>query len=146
MPRADDDLNRRVWQLFEAAGFQTKPSSTDAAEEQVPLPGRRPRTVDLSASDTSLGVKIIGENTVSRELRGSFSTRVHDMARLMSPAVAGAGLLVFTKYEVQPSDRDFARENRIQVWEEQELRYYERLVEAIGEHARYGTTVAASSR
>jgi DGQHR domain-containing protein len=132
-----DALNFRVWRLFDRAGFQTQPNAVDVAEESVTLPSGKNRTVDLSARLPDLRVKIIGENTVSRKLPESFSTYIHDMASIMSSAKANAGLLVYTKYKPDPSDVELAEQKRIKVWDEERLRYYEAVVEALGQYAKY---------
>ncbi len=134
---AGKKLNKRVWQLFENAGFQTAPNSANPAEEKIVLSAGKPRTVDLSATIPSLGVKIIGENTTSKTLAGSFTTEVNDLKTLMNPYRANAGLLVYTRFEPSESDRRYAEGNHIKVWEDRDLRYYEKLVETIGKYARY---------
>jgi hypothetical protein len=53
-------LNERIWKLFEKAGFETKPSSTDPHEETVILSEGKKRTIDLSATVKGLDIKIIG--------------------------------------------------------------------------------------
>ncbi len=137
MVDAGAKLNKRVWKTFEGAGFQTKPNSGDTTEEDVFLPGGRKRTVDLSASIPLIGVKIIGENTTKRRLPGSFTRSVHDIKELMAASSAGAGLLVFTQFEPPEADREYAEKSKVVVWGEAELRYYEKLVDTIGEYAKY---------
>ena len=137
MVDAGKKLNKRVWSLFENAGFQTAPNSANPSEELIMLSPGKQRTVDLSATIPSLGVKIIGENTTSRNLPGSFTTDVNDLKALMGPCNADAGLLVYTQFEPTESDRRYAERNQIRVWEDRELRYYEKLVDTIREYARY---------
>jgi len=44
------ELNRRVWTLFEKAGFETKPNSNNPAEEVVILQEvRRGRLISMRA-------------------------------------------------------------------------------------------------
>lgn len=131
------ELNKRVWMLFERAGFETKPSSNNPAEEVVTLAHDKGRTLDLSASVRKLDVKIIGENTTASELKESFTTYVHDIQELMKAAKANGGLFVLTSAHVSEQDRRYAEENGIRVWGEEELRYYEALVDALGEYAKY---------
>ena len=131
------ELNKRVWRLFEKAGFDPKPSSNNPAEEVVTLSGGNKRSLDLSASIDDLGVKIIGENTTASSLKGSFSTYVHDLQELMRNARAKAGLFVLTATEVSDDQKQLAQEKAIRVWGEQELRYYEAVLDAIGEFAKY---------
>lgn len=127
-------LNKRVWTLFESAGFSTKPNSNDPTEEPVELPNTAPRPLDLSA--TALGVKIIGSNK-SGWLHGSFSGHVHDFATLIPQANADRGLLVFTAKELTPADVQYASQANMAVWSEAQLEYYEALVDAIGPFAKY---------
>jgi hypothetical protein len=61
-------LNERVWKLFDAAGFLTKPNSNDSQEEEVALSTKKKRRVDLSASVRELNVKIIGWNKARKAL------------------------------------------------------------------------------
>jgi len=131
------DLNRRVWTLFERAGFETKPNSYDETEETVILDSDRERTLDLSASIPELGVKIIGENTTATDLDEPFSTYVHDMQTLAKAAEANGCLFVMTGKEIRKQDRTYAKANRAMIWGEDELRYFEVVVDAIGEYAKY---------
>lgn len=74
MTKKGDELNKRVWELFEKAGFQTTPSSDNPDEEVVVLLEGKTRKIDLSASVQELGVKIIGQNTTEKKLEKSFTT------------------------------------------------------------------------
>jgi len=130
------ELNKRVWTLFEKAGFETKPSSNNPAEEVVTLSKRKKRPLDLSASERSLGVKIVGQNTSASRLQ-SFTTYVHDLRALMHAAKANGGLLVLTGVDISDEDNRYAEQNGIKVWNEEKLRYYEAIVDAIGEYAKY---------
>jgi len=130
-------LNERVWRLFERAGFQTKPSSHDPSEEVIELSPTKKRTVDLSASDKVLGVKIIGWNKARRELKESLTVHIHDYEKLKEIARADSVLFVSTEKEISEEDKQYAEERGMRVWGEEELRYYEVLVDAIGEYAKY---------
>ncbi len=55
-------LNKRVWTLFEKAGFQTKPSVNSAAEYVIELTPQKKIPVDLFAEDKQLNVTIVGSN------------------------------------------------------------------------------------
>lgn len=136
MSNKGDELNKRIWALFERAGFETKPNSNNPAEEIVALSKRKKRPLDLSASVQSLGVKIVGQNTSASRLQ-SFSAYVHDFRALMDAAKANGGLLVLTGANISDGDKRYAEQNGIKVWGEEELHYYEAVVEAIGEYAKY---------
>jgi len=131
------ELNKRVWTLFERAGFETKPSSNNPAEEVVSLPHDKERTLDLSARVQKLDVKIIGENTTASELKESFTTYVHDIRELMKAVKANGGLFVLTGVDVSEKDKQYAEKSGIRVWGEEELLYYEAVVDALGGYAKY---------
>ncbi|MGH7771067.1 MAG: DGQHR domain-containing protein [Candidatus Binatia bacterium] len=131
------ELNKRVWTVFERAGFQTKPNSSDTAEEIVTLTGGNKRPLDLSATIKELGVKIVGQNTTAPNLKQPFSGYIHDLQELMKPANAKAGLVVLTGREVSAPEKELAQEKGIKVWGQDELKYYEVVVDAIGEYAKY---------
>ena len=131
------DLNERVWRLFEGAGFQTKPSSHSPAEEIIWLSSTEKRTPDLSASDGALGVKIIGWNKDVHRLRESLTVHIHDYKELKRRARASSALFVSTDKEISPQQRQYAQAAGMRVWDEEDLRYYEALVDAIGEYAKY---------
>jgi len=130
-------LNERVWRLFERAGFQTKPSSDDPSEEEIQLSPRKKRTVDLVAIDESLGVKIIGWNKARKNLKESLTVHIHDYEELKKIAGADGVLFVSIEKEVSEADKQYARERGISVWGEEELRYYEALVDTIGKYAKF---------
>ena len=56
MASQGEQLNQRVWKLFERAGFKTEPSSNNPEEHVVHLGSGKNRTVDLSAEISDLGV------------------------------------------------------------------------------------------
>jgi hypothetical protein len=55
-------LNKRVWSLFERAGFKTEPNSQTTAEHMVELAPGKKRKVDLYAREDELDVTIIASN------------------------------------------------------------------------------------
>jgi DGQHR domain-containing protein len=132
------ELNKRVWMLFERAGFETKPNSNAPAEETITLPGsKKTRTLDLSASIKKFGVKIIGSNKARKSINGSLSVLIHDLSKLKNITKANGALFVLTEMEVSDEERDYAKQDGISVWCEEDLRYYEALVNAIGEYAKF---------
>lgn len=130
-------LNKRVWSLFEKAGFHTTPNSSDPSEEVVHLSKGKRRKLDLVATVAHLHVKIIGENTTKSHLKRSFTKDVHDLEELIKITRARAGLFVFTRKEVTQADIEYAKERNISVWNEDQLRYFEKVVDAIGQYAKY---------
>lgn len=131
------ELNKRVWRLFERAGFETKPNSSNTSEETITLSPTKKRTVDLSANMKALGVKIIGWNKTRKQLTESLSVHIHDYQKLKDIAKTDSVLFVLTEKEVSDQDRQYAEQNGMRVWGEKELCYYEAIVEAIGEYAKY---------
>src|SRR5207249_6695452 len=92
------DLNRRVWSLFEKAGFETKPNSSDPAEHIVTLTNGKDRPVDLFARVTDLGVCILGSNKARKKLK-SFTAHIHDLEQLTK--AAGANVAIFVSAETE---------------------------------------------
>ncbi len=135
MPNKGQELNTRVALLFERAGFQTKPSSTDPGEETILLAADKPRTVDLVAS--ALGVKLIASNKSGKNVPQPFSSHVNDWEKLQKAAGANTVLFVVTGKEISKEDREYIKQMGMTLWETQELQYYEALVAAIGEFAKY---------
>jgi len=131
------ELNERVWKLFEKAGFETKPSSNDPSEATIMISPGKKRTVDLSATVQELGVKIIGWNKTRKELKESLTVHIHDYDKLKEIARANSVLFVSTEKEVSDEDKQYAAQHGMRVWGENELRYYEVVVDAIGEYAKY---------
>ncbi len=130
-----EKLNKRVWQLFEKAGFSTKPNSSDVAEYVVTI-STKARKVDLFAEDSNLQVKIIGSNK-SGEIKPSFSGHINDLVALRNAATANKAILIATGHQIDKSDLQFADSNSVVVWGEDKLAYYEALVDSIGKYARY---------
>lgn len=130
-----DKLNKRVWQLFERAGFTTKPNSTDSNEHVVTISSKN-RPIDLLATDSNLGVKIIGSNK-SGKISGPFSGHVVDLKSLCQVENADKAILVITSHQLDAADLKFAADNGVLVWTEDNLTYYEALVDSIGAYAKY---------
>jgi DNA sulfur modification protein DndB len=137
MPENGQELNKRVWSLFEKAGFQTTPNSQNPNEEVIRMPTGTIRTPDLVADIPGLDVKIIGENTISHNPPESFTTYVHDIEEIIGITHAKAGLLVFTQFEVSEANMQYAKQRHIQVWQEKDLHYFESVVDSIGTYAKY---------
>jgi DGQHR domain-containing protein len=131
------ELNQRVWQLFERAGFVTKPNSSSPAEEVVKLSPVQHRTLDLLAEIDNLGVKIIGWNKAKKELSESLTVHIHDYEKLRTLTSANGVLFVSTEKEVSADNKRYAEEKGMRVWGKDELSYYETLVDTIGEYAKY---------
>lgn len=131
------DLNRRVWTLFEKAGFKTKPNSNDSSEEEIKLDSKKKRTVDLLAIEEDLGVKIIGWNKARKKLNESVTTHFHDYEKLKTISKADSVLFISTEKVINIDDRQYAEKHGMRVWGEDELRYFETLVDSIGEYGKY---------
>ena len=137
LPNKGEQLNERVWKLFEKAGFETKPNTNNSAEHEVDLGQGKKRTPDLLAEINDLGVKLIGENTTAADPSKTFSTYTHDLSEIMAAASAAAGLLVFSAKIPTQEDRAYAGSRNITFWGERELAYYEAIADGIGTYARY---------
>ena len=137
MPDKGYELNERVWRLFERAGFHTKPNGSDPKEEEIQIGGGRLRTLDLSASEISLGVKIIGWNKARKDFTEAVTVHINDVSALLKPASADAGIMISTEKEFTDQDRDYGKQHSITLWNKEELEYYEVLVDAIGNIAKY---------
>ncbi|MGO9211297.1 MAG: DGQHR domain-containing protein [Terriglobales bacterium] len=128
-------LNRRVWSLFEKAGFQTNPSSTSTAEHNVQLSSQKKIPVDLYARDEHLGVTIIGSNKSGK--LGRWTEHVNNYEQLGRTAGANKVLFVITGTELPDTEKHFAVHKGMCVWGEEELSYYEAVTEAIKDNAKY---------
>ncbi|SRR6266446_70529 len=131
-----EDLNLRVWKLFENAGFETNPNSSNPKEHEVTLSQGKTRPVDLYARESDLAVSIIGSNKARKKLK-SFTEHIHDLEELVKAQQVNCGLFVAAEKEMLQKERDFANERGIRVWDEAELSYYEAIVEALGRFAKY---------
>ena len=137
MPDKGAKLNKRVWSLFERAGFKTKPNSQNPAEEVIKLLDGKIRKVDLCAVDDNLRVKIIGWNKARKDFTESFTVHLHDYQELMRISRANSVLFVSIEKELSEDEREYAKQNGMRVWGKEDLEYYEALVDAIGEYAKY---------
>ncbi len=131
-----EDLNLRVWKLFANAGFETNPNSADPKEHEVKLSQGKTRPVDLYARVIDLVVSIIGSNKARKKLP-SFTGHVHDLEELVQAEKASCGLFIAAEKEMLSTEREFAGQRGIRVWDETELSYYEAVVEALGPFAKY---------
>ncbi len=129
------ELNKRIWTLFQKAGFETKPNSADPAEHVVTLTDEKTRPVDLLAQVPALGVTIIGQNKARKKL--AFSAEIHDLEKLKKATKANGAVFVVPEKEVEKADKDFARRNGVMVWGEPQLAYYEAVADALGSYAKY---------
>lgn len=130
------DLNRRVWLLFQKAGFATKPNTADPTEHSVKLSDGKQRPVDLLARVTDLGVSVVGSNKARKKLQ-SFTAHVHDLQELKDAEQANCALFVAGEKDMEKAERDFARGRGVHVWDSQQLAYYEAVAEALGTYAKY---------
>jgi DGQHR domain-containing protein len=130
-------LNKRVWQLFERAGFSTKPNSSSPDEFVIKLSPKQELTPDLLAEIQSLKVKIIGWNKARKDLNESLTVHIHDYDKLRTIVNANGVLFVSTEKEVSDANKSYAEQNGMRVWSSEDLAYYEALVDTIGEYAKY---------
>ena len=131
-------LNKRVWSLFERAGFVTKPNSSNPdGEYTVEIGHGKKRTIDLYAEDKKLGIKIIGENKARKKLDGSITTHINDYAELNKTVKADAVLFISSEKDFTTEDKEYAKGFKITIWGERELKYYESLVETLRTFAKY---------
>jgi DGQHR domain-containing protein len=131
-----EDLNFRVWKLFENAGFETNPNSVDLKEHKVTLPEGKTRPIDLYARELDLNVSIVGSNKARKKLK-SYTGHIHDLQVLVAAQKASCGLFISAEKEMEPSERKYATDRGIRVWDEKELGYYEAVVQALGRFAKY---------
>ena len=129
-------MNDKVWALFQKAGFETKPNSSDPSEHNISLSDGKTRPVDLFAQVTDLGVTIIGSNKARKKLQ-SFTTHIHDLRRLKESAQANCALFIAAEKEMQPSERSFAQKNGIEVWDQKQFEYFDAVADALGPFAKF---------
>lgn len=129
-------LNKRVWRLFERAGFSTMPNSSNPAEHVIYLGSKKTRTVDLLAEDKELKVKIIGSNK-SGGIPEGFTAHLHGYQKLQETLKADTVLFVFTEKEISQDEREFAKNQGMNIWGREELEYYEAVVDTVNEYAKY---------
>jgi hypothetical protein len=128
-------LNKRVWTLFEKAGFKTQPNSSSTAEHEVPISSSKKRKVDLYAQDHDLGVTIVGSNKSG--LINSWSEHVNDYTEIGYKAGANKTLFVITGKELDLSDKNYAESKNACVWDKEKLGYFEEVVRSIGTFAKF---------
>ena len=102
-----EDLNLRVWKVFENAGFETNPNSADPKEHEVQLPEGKTRPVDLYARDPDLRVSIIGSNKARKKIQ-SFTAHIHDLVELVKAQKADCGLFISAEKEMLQNESDYA--------------------------------------
>lgn len=129
-------LNEKIWKLFTKAGFNTKPNENDPSEHEIKLSPRKIRTPDLLAIERNLRVRIIGENKTGKE-RENNTKLINDFAELIRIDKAQAGLIVSIKEEFKPADVEYAATKNIYIWDKDKLKYYETLVDTLGEYSKY---------
>ena len=117
-------LNKRVWELFERAGFATQPNSQSTGEHQVELAPGKFRKVDLFAEERALGVRIIASNK-SGGVKDSWTAHVNDWEEIGTAAKADRVLFVVTGKDLSEEDRAYATNKGMCIWGEKELSYYE---------------------
>lgn len=130
-----ETLNRRVWSLFEGAGFDTEPSSGSGKEHVVLLSGQKRIPVDLYAQESELDVTIIGSNKSGG--LGRWTEHVNSYKDLGRRARADKVLFVVTGTELDDSERQYVLNEGMQLWSEDELSYFESVKDAIGRYAKY---------
>jgi DNA sulfur modification protein DndB len=128
-------LNKRVWTLFEKAGFDTQPNSQSPAEHEVQLSAQKRIPVDLYATDTPLKVSIIASNKSGRLDR--WTEHVNNYKELGRKAKADKVLFIVTGTEIDEKERQHLASEGVALWTEEELSYYEAVAEAIKGYAKY---------
>jgi DGQHR domain-containing protein len=129
-------LNKRVWSLFEKAGFKTEPSSQSTLEHKVELAPGKIRKVDLFAREDELGVTIVASNK-SGGIEDTWTGHLHDWEEIGRKAGADKVLFVITGKDLSPEDRAYAAGRGMHIWGEKQLSYYEALAATIREYARF---------
>lgn len=129
-------LNKKVWTLFEKAGFATEPNSGSNKEHRVKVSPTKFRKVDLYAADPKLAVTIIGSNK-SGGVKDSWSTHVNDWDDLKRNASADTVLFVVTGKELSFEDREYVKQKGLSLWTEDDLNYFGAVADAIGDYAKY---------
>jgi hypothetical protein len=96
-------LNKRVWSLFEKAGFDTKPSSLSDQEYEIKASSHKVIPVDLYASKSDLGITIVGSNKSGKLTK--LTEHVNNYKALGEKAGADKVLFVFTHLAFGPTRR-----------------------------------------
>ena len=128
-------LNKRVWTLFERAGFETQPNSQSNKEHEVQLSLSKTIPVDLFAREPQLDVTIVGSNKSGT--LGKWTEHVAHYKELGRKAGADKVLFVVTGTELDREAQDHLSQQGMHLWTEDELSYYEAVVDAIGPCAKY---------
>jgi DNA sulfur modification protein DndB len=129
-------LNARVGKLFEDAGFETEPNSKSPKEHEIELDDGIRKPVDLYARERALKITIVGSNKSGARIDGLYD-HIAGLKELRSASKADAVLFVATGRELNERELRYFRRNKITVWTERQLHYYEALVLAIGAYAKY---------
>jgi DGQHR domain-containing protein len=129
-----EDLNVRVWSLFEKSGFRTQPNSKSRTEPKVVLIKGVEKPIDLYAHDP-LGASIVVSNK-SGGISG-FYDHIAGLEDIREAAEANCKLLVATEKEFSNEETRFLEKKGVVLWRERELKYFELLVSAIGSFAKY---------
>jgi len=132
-PIKGEDLRTRIMRLFQKAGFETKPRNKKDKELEVELSSGKKRPIDLLVK--AEGLKIMVECTGKKI--DSITSFTHDKIQIGKAAKADKVLLVITNKEIKEEDRDFIHSLEAEVWTEKDIKYYEAIVSAIGEWAKY---------
>jgi DGQHR domain-containing protein len=135
-PDHETQLNRRVWTLFEGAGFETQPNSKDSSEHRIELGNGTRIPVDLFARERRLNVTIIGSNKGGANIDG-FHEHIAGLKELGSASHANTILFVATGRDLNAAEIRYVHQNHIRSWTERQLAYYESLAKAIGPFAKY---------
>src|SRR5579872_2094170 len=98
------ELNKRVWTLFEKAGFDTQPSSHSSKEHEVQLSPHKKIPVDLYARAPGLGVTVVGSNKSGG--LGRWTEHVTLYKELGQKAGANKVLFVVTGTDLDQNERD----------------------------------------
>lgn len=130
-----EDLNKRVWMLFEKAGFQTEPGSSTSAEHEIQVSPHKKIPVDLYAHDPELKVTIVGSNK-SGSL-GRWTEHVTNYKALGEKANADIVMFTVTGTELDEEEKAHLRSEQVALWTEDELSYYEAVAEAIKNYAKF---------
>lgn len=132
-PIKGEDLRTRIRVLFQKAGFEATPKDKDDKEFEVELSPGKKRPIDLLVEDK--GLKIMVECTGKKV--ESITSFIHDKSKIANAAKVDKLLLVMTNKEIKKEDIDYARTQNGEFWTEKEIKYYEAIVSAIGEWAKY---------
>ena len=129
-------LNRRVWRLFADAGFKTFPNYDNEKEFEFSLDDSRKRPLDLHAEDKTLKISILGSNKSGLN-PSSWTAHVHDYLKIKKIGKYDALLFILPKKDLTEKNQNYAQKCGAHVWTEDELSYYESIVNTIGPYAKY---------